>query len=174
MTTTQIELWTSAAAAFDAGHRLIEEQHQSLSTPCGEYDVAALVEHAVGTQVGIGQIFGSSAGEGASWVEARTALAAALAVSGSTDGSIEHPALGNVTKERMLAIATNDLLIHTWDLARAIGLDEMLPEQNLQPAIDGVQDFPEATRTALFADPIEVGSSATLQDQLLAVAGRRP
>ena len=34
--------------------------------------------------------------------------------------------LGVIPKARVLGIVTNDLLVHTWDLARAIGGDERL------------------------------------------------
>lgn len=173
MTTDQIALWTSAAEAFDARHKLIETQHHNAPTPCPEFDVAGLVEHAIGTQVGIGQIFGSTAQEGASWDDARTAMATALAAPGATEGSIDHPALGQVAKETMLAIATNDMLIHTWDLSRALEVDDSLPEQNLQPAIDGVEGFPPEARQALFAAPLDVDPSADLQTRMLAVAGRK-
>lgn len=173
MAMTQIELWSSAAAAFEARHQLVEDRHRSLPTPCSEFDVAALIEHAVSTQVTFGQVFGSTAVEGATWSEARAALAAALEIDGSVDGVIDHPALGEVSKERMLAIATNDMLIHTWDLARAIGADETLPEENLQPAIEGIEAFPSDARSALFAPPLD-GESTNLQNRMLAVAGRTP
>lgn len=174
MTFNQIQLWESAVAAFDARYQLVEEQHHAMQTPCPDFDVEALIAHATGTQVGIGQIFGSVAAEGASWTEARDAFAAALAVPGAVDGTIDHPALGEVTRERMLAIATNDVLIHAWDLARSLGVDETLPEQNLQPAIDGVEAFPAPARSALFGEPVDVSDAATAQARMLAVAGRHP
>ena len=88
MTIDQIALWTSAAEAFDIRHQLITAEDQHSPTPCDEFDVAALVNHATGAQVGLGQIFGSKAQEGASWAEARDAMAAALATPGSIDGTM--------------------------------------------------------------------------------------
>ena len=173
MTNDQIALWTSAADAFDTRHKLITPDHHSRPTPCDDFDVAALVDHATGAQVGLGQIFGSTPQEGADWAEARDAMAAALATPGSTDGSIDHPFFGNVTKERMLAIATNDILIHAWDLSRALEVDDTLPEQNLQPAIDGIEAFEPDAREALFSPPLDAAESASLQDKMLAVAGRK-
>ncbi len=173
MTIDQIALWTSAAEAFDIRHQLITAEDQHSPTPCDEFDVAALVNHATGAQVGLGQIFGSKAQEGASWAEARDAMAAALATPGSIDGTMEHPLFGEVSKERMLAIATNDILIHAWDLSRALGVDETLPEQNLQPAIDGIEAFEPQAREMLFGPPLETEASASLQNKMLAVAGRQ-
>lgn len=173
MSTNQIALWTSAAEAFNARYQLLNDDHLALRTPCTEFDVAALIDHATGTQIGIGQIFGSTATEGMQWTEAIEAMRTALATPGSTDGSIDHPAFGEVPKELMLAIATNDMLIHAWDLARSIGVDEELPEQNLQPALDGIEGFPAAARSALFSASIATDPAASLQTRMLAAAGRQ-
>ncbi len=168
----QIALWKSAAEAFDQRHQHVSAEHYGLPTTCADFDVAALIEHAVGTQVGIGAIFGSTANEGDDWKTARAGMDGALAVPGAADGTMDHPAMGEIPRARMLAIATNDLLIHAWDLARALGIDDTLPEQNLQPAIDGVEAFPMPVREQLFGAPIEVDESASLQEMMLAVAGR--
>lgn len=173
MSTHQIALWESAAKAFEARHQLVEDRHHMLPTPCPEFDVASLIEHATGTQIGIGKIFGSTATEGASWTEASEAMRTALAIPASTEGTVEHPAFGEVPKEVMLAIATNDMLIHAWDLARAIGADEALPADNLQPAIDGIGAFPAEVRAGLFGAPLDTDAGASLQTQMLAAAGRR-
>ena len=173
MTTDQIALWTSAAHAFEARHRLVTADHMSLPTPCSEFDVAELIAHATATQVNFGRIFGGDAADDATWAEARDIMAAALTVPGSTDGSIDHPAFGEIAKQQMLAIATNDMLIHSWDLARAIGADETMPHENLQPAIDGIESFPEPQRSQVFGAPLDVDPSADLQQRMLAVAGRR-
>lgn len=168
----QITLWASAAEAFDERHRLVTGEAPSLPTPCGEFDVQALVDHAVGTQISFAHFFGGSTPESADWEQARAGMAAALEDSASIDGSHDHPFFGEIARVQLLAIATNDLLIHTWDLARAIGADETLPSMNLQPAIDGINAFPPQARAMLFADPVEVPDDANLQTRLLAVAGR--
>lgn len=172
MSKNLVELWESAARAFDTRFRLIGDEHGSLPTPCPELDVASLIDHAVGTQISFGRLLGGSADDGSSWPEARAAMAAAL-VDLDPETSAEHPAFGAISHGELLTIATNDMLIHSWDLARAIGADETLPEENLQPAIDGLQSFPPAVRAAVFADPVEVGDDATMQQKMLAVAGRK-
>lgn len=173
MSQEQIELWKSAADAFDARHQLVQDAHLELGTVCEEFNVAALIEHAVGTQVGIGGIFGSAAQEGDAWAEARAGMAEALSTPGAADGTMEHPTMGEIPRARMLAIATNDLLIHAWDLSRALGVDDALPEQNLQPAIEGVEGFPPALREQFFGTPLDVSDDAPLQTKMLAVAGRQ-
>ena len=173
MTIDQIALWSSAAEAFDTRYQQVKAEHHNLATPCNDFDVATLVDHVIGNQIGIGQIFGSTAKEGASWEEARMAMKTAITTPGSLEGSLDHPFFGEITKAQMLIVATNDMLIHTWDLSRAIGVDEILPEQNLQPAIDGIEAFPAHARSAAFAPPLDSNNSASLQDKMLAVAGRQ-
>lgn len=168
----QITLWSSAAEAFDERHRLVSEQHRSLPTPCGEFDVQALIDHAIGTQISFAHFFGGTTPESADWGQARAGMAAALEDPSGIEGVYDHPFFGEISRLQLLAIATNDLLIHTWDLARAIGVDEALPSVNLQPAIDGINSFPPRARAALFADPVEIPDDVNLQTRLLAVAGR--
>jgi uncharacterized protein (TIGR03086 family) len=73
-----------------------------------------------------------------------------------------------------LTIATNDMLIHTWDLARSIGADETLPAH----AVTGCQAFLEQLPHSIlresgrYDDAIEV-EDTDAQTKLLAFAGRR-
>lgn len=172
MTHPQIALWASAAQAFDQRYQLVGPDHQDLPTPCGEFAVRALIDHAVGTQVSFAHYLGGTTSEDAAWEQARAGMAEALEDPTNIEGTYDHPAFGEIAREQLLAIATNDLLIHSWDLARSIGVDETLPTESLQPAIDGINGFPPQARQALFAAPVEVGDGADLQTQMLAVAGR--
>ena len=73
-----------------------------------------------------------------------------------------------------LTIATNDMLIHTWDLARAIGADEALPAGE-----GGLSGFPRAAtaldpaRSGRYVDAVQVPDDPDAQTKLLAFAGRR-
>ena len=84
--------------------------------------------------------------------------------------------MGEVTKKQVLEVCINDLLIHTWDLARAIGADESLPEEAVQACYASLQKAPpEMLRgSGNLADPISVPRDADLQARLLAFTGRRP
>lgn len=64
------------------------------------------------------------------------------------------------------------MLIHAWDLSRALGVDDDLPAENLEPAIEGIEAFPPPVREVLFAAPVEVPADATTQERLLGFAGR--
>jgi uncharacterized protein (TIGR03086 family) len=173
MRTTQNELWTSAAEAFDQRHRSVGPDERQLATPCPEFDIAALIDHVVGVQLRFAGLLSRTTLEGDSWEQASAAMASVVATPGVLDGSTEHPTMGRTPNARLLAIATNDLLIHTWDLSRALGIDDTLPAVNIGPAIEGIEAFPASIRSKLFAPPFAVGADADAQTRLLAIAGRR-
>lgn len=69
-----------------------------------------------------------------------------------------------------------DVLIHTWDLARATGQDEKL-DPDLVDACTAMflPGMPERGRAAGIVGPaVEVGEDIPAQDRLLAAMGRPP
>jgi len=73
---------------------------------------------------------------------------------------------------------TPDVLIHTWDLARATGLDEGLDPDEVHRSWAGVEGLPpevdEAMRASGHYGPrIDVADDADEQTRLLAFLGRR-
>jgi hypothetical protein len=81
--------------------------------------------------------------------------------------------MGPVSTDRAIAMRATDLLVHTWDLARAIGADEILDAElvawandTLDATLGGLIDIPGA-----FAPPTgDVPDSP--QDVLLHRLGR--
>jgi uncharacterized protein (TIGR03086 family) len=69
-----------------------------------------------------------------------------------------------------------DVLIHTWDLARATGQDEKLdPELVDACTAMFLPEMPERGRAAGIVGPaVEVGDNSSPQDRLLAAMGRHP
>lgn len=112
----------------------------------------------------------------AAWAALRGALLVAL-----EDPAVGHVArdtpMGHVTMAEAFAMAgTSDLLIHTWDLARATGGDEVLdPDEvhRLADGLDQVDDGPMRT-SGHFGPRVEVADDADEQTRVLAFMGRRP
>jgi uncharacterized protein (TIGR03086 family) len=76
-------------------------------------------------------------------------------------------------------ICTPDVLIHTWDLARAAGLDETLDAGEVARGAAEVDAMPpevdEAMRSSGHYGPrVAVPDDADAQTRLLAFMGRRP
>jgi hypothetical protein len=73
---------------------------------------------------------------------------------------------------------TPDVLIHTWDLARATALDERLDVDEVHRQLVGMQSMPpevdDAMRTSgHFGPRVAVADDADEQTRLLAFMGRR-
>ena len=103
-------------------------------------------------------------------------MARLLATEGVLEGSVAVPSLGgDLAKEQILDICTNDLLMHTWDLARAIGAEETLPPRAVSACYGWLQQMPvELIRSpGRFAPALPAPADADEQTKLLAFAGRR-
>ena len=72
-------------------------------------------------------------------------------------------------------IGTNDIFLHTWDLARAAGLDETLDSEEVHHLLVGMEPYDDALRQSGHYGPrVEVPHDASEQDRLIAFIGRRP
>jgi uncharacterized protein (TIGR03086 family) len=147
-------------------------------TPCDDWDVRTLLDHVLETQ----RYFLSSArGEDASPpsptppatlsddpVADFEAVRRDMLGTYAEPGAIERtgPALG---------VAFSDLLVHSWDLARATGQDETMPGGLAAVAYEMVYGkFTDEQRKGVFKPEIPIGDGASPQDRLLAYTGRDP
>jgi uncharacterized protein (TIGR03086 family) len=72
-------------------------------------------------------------------------------------------------------ICTADVLVHTWDLARATGLDEALDPDEVHAMLVGVEPMDEVLRSSGHYGPrVDVDEGADEQTRLLAFLGRHP
>ena len=170
--TDQITLWQSAAELFAARSQAITTDDLNRPTPCEDFNVAELTEHATSTQRSFGVLLGADTADDADLATAIASFSLALGKPGSLDGEVEHPGLGSMPKTDLLAIATNDMLIHAWDLAQALGIDDALPQANIDAAIAGLRAFPAHVKEIVFSGAREPEADASPIDELLALAGR--
>ncbi len=74
--------------------------------------------------------------------------------------------------DRFLGI---DLLVHGWDIARATGQDETLPDAEVARVYADVVELGDSLRAEGVCGPaVEVPADAPAQDRLLAFLGRTP
>ena len=72
-------------------------------------------------------------------------------------------------------ICTGDLLLHTWDVARATGLDDTLDPDLVHRMLEGMEPYDEAMRKSGHYGPrVEVPADADEQTRLIAFTGRDP
>lgn len=83
---------------------------------------------------------------------------------------------GTIPADVALRVAAADLLVHSWDLAKATGQTFNPPDDFVLSATPFYQDFiqPPLRAMGLFADEIDVPADASPLDKLVAYAGRKP
>jgi uncharacterized protein (TIGR03086 family) len=70
---------------------------------------------------------------------------------------------------------TTDIMIHTWDLARASGLDDRIDGELAAEMLAGVEPLDEQLRASgHFGPRVDVPDHADVQDRLLGFLGRDP
>jgi uncharacterized protein (TIGR03086 family) len=109
------------------------------------------------------------------WNALQASLAAALAEPEIASREIDGPP-GRMSVEQSIdMIVTGDLLIHTWDLARATGLDETLDAAEAQRMLEGVEPYDEMLRSSGHYGPrVPVSPDADDTTKLIAFMGRNP
>jgi len=72
-------------------------------------------------------------------------------------------------------LMVGDIVIHTWDLARATGLDETMDPDLVPQMLAGMEPMDEMLRQSGHYGPrVEVPADADVATRLLAFTGRRP
>lgn len=170
------DLWVRTADAFGERLAAVTDAQWADATPCSEWNVRQLVDHAVDAQRRLGGLFGAAITDGADWAATRAAVETAIADPANLAGNAPPQVFGGMPKHQLLGIAVGDLLLHTWDLARATGGDETLPAEAVEAVLMGFRRMPEPVlrSSRMFGPAVEVADDAGEQDQLLAFTGRQP
>jgi uncharacterized protein (TIGR03086 family) len=168
------EIWQQAADKFNEVLDQVGDDQWSAQTPCDEWTVRQLVDHVVYWQGMGGGILGAGTSGDDDWKQIEPALGVALRDPANLEGTAEQ--FNGMPKHQVAGFVIGDLVIHTWDLARAIGADEHLPQAAVEATLMGLERVPaEMLRSSnMFGPPVDVADDASAQDKLLGFAGRRP
>jgi uncharacterized protein (TIGR03086 family) len=156
-------------------------------TPCTEWDVRALVHHLVSEISWMVPLLGersvADVGDSlngdllgddpvASWDAAAAATLAAVGADGAMELVI-HLSRRDITGADYAFEVFNDLAIHGWDLARAIGADETIDptyvamiDERMSPVIADLK------ASGQYGDEVTPPDGADAQTRLLAMFGR--
>jgi uncharacterized protein (TIGR03086 family) len=167
-------LWMEMAGVFTARLEGVRDDQWDAPTPCSEWSVRDLAGHAVAVQrqVAEGKGLGIPDPEtdpAGAWAEVGPALEAAIGMPGALDRTIELPS-GEIPA---WGPPFGDIVVHTWDLARAIGADEQLPPRAVEIVYEALQPADEMVRSSGIMGPkIEPPAGADPQTRLLCFTGR--
>ena len=169
--------------------RLVGPDDWRRPTPCSEWDVRALVNHIVGANVRYQLLLHGAPPEqvaatravdhlGDDALVSFVATAEGVVACFHEDGALEriaHHATGDRTGRELLSMRILDAAIHGWDLARAIGADEILDDGVGGFLLAYTADLDLGAQPRAFAPAAaEVPRNAPPQDQLLYRLGRHP
>lgn len=109
------------------------------------------------------------------WETARAAMQRALEDPAVAQVESDSP-MGRTSLETTVGMfGVGDVLVHTWDLARATGLDERLDPDEVERLYAVMEPSDEMMRQGTaFGPKVEVPDDADPQTKLLAFSGRRP
>ncbi|HLX89685.1 MAG TPA: TIGR03086 family metal-binding protein [Acidimicrobiales bacterium] len=145
--------------------------HFGAPSPCAEWDARGVLEHVIGFHdVLLLRPLDAKPRRPRDDPEGRWAVTvdAIFAV-------LARPGVLDAERSGLIGILTTDVLVHSWDLARAIGvevaLDERLCRIGLERALAHREQFESSD---MFGPPVAVPGDATVQDRLLGVFGRDP
>ncbi|HEY6796986.1 MAG TPA: TIGR03086 family metal-binding protein [Kineosporiaceae bacterium] len=180
------------SAGLAVAHGLVaavRSEQWTMPTPCTEWDVRALVSHVVsGNHLFADVLAGRTTLEefrripsgdvlGDQPVRAFDDSAQAVVAAFELPGVLEHPVsvpFGTVPGTTALHLRITEILVHGWDLARAIGqpagFDDAVVEQELQFSRQALTQLP--TGRAPFAAPAQASGTAPAIDRLAALLGR--
>jgi uncharacterized protein (TIGR03086 family) len=111
----------------------------------------------------------------AAWSALDAGLRSMLADRAVATREFDSP-MGRMTIEDGInTFCTGDVLVHTWDLARATGLDETLDAGEVHALFVSMEPADEALRSSgHFGPKVAVPDDADEQTKLIAFTGRRP
>jgi uncharacterized protein (TIGR03086 family) len=169
-----------ACDGFSRVAGLVQPDQWGLPTPCTDWDARALVEHVIGFHdflvlrpLGV-RANRPRTDPAARWDATRTALFGALDTEGVLDRATELPGGGRSTPRTMLAALTTDVLVHTWDLARAVGQSPALDPELCRAANAAVRASGLARDSGMFGAEIALPDDADEPTRLIAFYGRDP
>lgn len=112
----------------------------------------------------------------AAWQELADGLQALLDDPGLASREFDAGPPGTMTVESAIDhLMVGDIVIHTWDLARATGLDETMDPDLVPQMLAGMEPMDEMLRQSGHYGPrVEVPADADVATRLLAFTGRRP
>jgi len=172
------------AGQFTARARQVPEGRWDDPAPCEGWVARDVVRHLVDWMPGL-FLAGPGLPVPAGPAVDDDPVGAWLAVSDAIQAALDDPAVAATTfdsrgeritvEDAVDRFGTSDVLVHTWDLARATGLDETLDPAEVGRLLAAALPYDEAMRrSGHYGAWVPVPDDADDQTRLIAFMGRRP
>ena len=188
-----LEALDRAADGFSQRLRAAPDDAWTNPTPCTDWDVRALVAHVIGgNRLAVGilggapheevlgelQRLGVVVGDDivGSYEQSAADQRAAFRRAGALDGTVNH-VIGDIPAPMLLGFRVADLLVHSWDLARGLGVDDTLDPEVVEVVWAFAAPMSRGMKASgRFGEGASgtVGDDTPLQDRVLDLHGRRP
>ena len=170
----------------------VDDDELTMPTPCPDWNVAALLDHLMGLAYAFTQAARKgSDGPGTSgpppqpsaghlsqhWRGRLPVLLEELATAWKDPRAWNGTArAGGVTMPApaMGAVAMNELIMHSWDLAKATGQEYAADPRTLEVLVEFLAQGPAEGTPGLFGPVVPTDGEASLLDKAVALAGRDP
>jgi len=171
----------------------IRADQWSAPTPCTDWDVRQLMHHVANGNVVFAGVADGTRPSGPVTPEERAVdrlgddpaagfratgerMHDAFVIPGFLESRVETPMLGEQEGTTIVHMRINELLIHGWDLARATGQPDGLPDDLAEGALQMWQTrLADRPREGMpFGTPTTVADDARAIDRLAAFLGRQP
>jgi uncharacterized protein (TIGR03086 family) len=190
-----LAMYRSGVDEFGARTRAIREEQWDAPTPDTEWSVANLVDHLLDEQRWVPPLMhghdldaaakivagaASTRGSASSATEAAAlwddVARASVEAFGEPDALARDVALsrGPTPAVRYIVEMIFDLIVHSWDLGKAIGYAGVLPQDAAAFLYEQVKAMGDLSETGMFDKPVVVPDNACTMDKLIALTGRDP
>ena len=185
MTNESAERYRRVASGFTRRVNAVHGDAWSVPAPCEGWVALDIVRHLVewvppfladgtGTALPVGPSVDKD--PVAAWLTMSDGIQSLLDDPDQAALNFDHPIVGrHRVDEAVMSFILTDVLIHTWDLARACGLDETLDPAEVARMFEGIHEFDAILRESGHYGPkVEVAADADVQTRLIAFLGREP
>lgn len=175
------ERYLRNAGGFDSTMTAGTPTDWSAPSPCSDWTARDVVGHVVGNHRWLAATvrgveprgMGDDEDPGVAWRDAYDEILTLVEDPDAVATTIEGP-MGTLPFGEMLgSFVAMDILVHTWDLARAIGADDRLDEASVAEAYETMKPLDGAIRQPGFFGPrLEAPPGVDLQTEFLCFLGR--
>lgn len=184
-----LRIWTKAIYGFDHVARLARPEQWDNPSPCEGWTARHVIGHVLAIQRYFVSLVEGTAppmsvmkdthlnapGDAyEAWASARDAVLEAVDQPGVLHRVVNGFG-GPTSVDDMIGFNVADTTIHSWDLARALGVDDRLDPACVARATANAASVADRLRQAgMFGAEVDIPADADAQAHLLALTGRRP